>query len=148
MTNDMHTTPEDFELARPLLMPDARDFDDVLEYVREWDYATMSHTRGTVPRPDLRPAPQMIERNEIGPYCSIRLAGQRRSVAVVARPAVLDVVAPRIVTPGDHLSFEIIEHADRNRALVVLQHNYIIGSHWLAYIDPSTIPAAPMGDAS
>jgi hypothetical protein len=143
MADDGYTTPEGYWLARPLLIPDARAFSDVLEYVREWDHATMSHTSGRIPRPELLPAPSMIERNEVGPFCSISLTSGRRSVAVVARPAVLDVVAPRIVTDDDHLSFEVIEHKGRGRALVTLQHGYIIGSHWLAYIDPATIPPAP-----
>ena len=138
---DTYTTPEGFTLPRPLLLPDARSFTDVLGYVREWDHATMSHNAGVVPRPDLRPEPAKIGDNEVGPFCSIRLVDSRRSIAVRATQAVLDAVAPRIVTGDDHLSFQIIEHKGTGRALVILEHGYIIGSHWLAYIDPATIPA-------
>jgi hypothetical protein len=139
MTSDEgFTTPEGHWLPRAILLPDVRSFDEVLTYVREWDYDGMRD--GTVPRP----APALIDENEIGPYCTVNARGDRyRGIAVQARQNVLDVVAPRIVTPDDHLSFEIIEHKDRNRALVILSHNYIIGSHWLAYIDPATIPARP-----
>ena len=139
-----YVTPEGFTLSRPLLLPDVRTFGEVLTYVREWDYATMSHRNGEVARPDLVPAPRMIGENEIGPYCSINANGERyRGVAVIARDEVLEVVAPRIVTPDDRLSFKVIEHVDNGRALVILEHNHIIGSHWLAYIDPASIPARP-----
>lgn len=145
MFNETYTTPEGFELPRRLLMPDARSFADVLEYVREWDYATMSHKPGKVPRPDLLPAPRLIGRNVVGPFCSINLSQlggpAHRSIAVRATDAVLDVVAPRIVTPDDHLSFKVIGHKGTGRALVILEHGYIIGGHWLAYIDPATVPA-------
>jgi hypothetical protein len=124
-------------------MPDARVFSDVLEYVSEWDHALMSHTSGKLPRPDLRPEPAMIGRNELGPFCSARLlGGERRSMAVRALPAVVDVIAPRIVTDDDHLSFDIITHETNNRALVIASHGHIIGSHWLAYIDPQSLPGA------
>lgn len=147
-TDETYTTPEGFELSRKLLLPDARSFSDVLEYVREWDSSTMSHHNGVVPRPELVPEPAKIGDNKVGPFCSVQIEGAdgkrgRRSIAVQARQAVLDVVEPRIVTPDDRLSFEIIEHKGTGRALVLLSHSYIIGSHWLAYIDPATIPAPP-----
>jgi len=157
-------TPEGHYLARPLLLPDVRNFSDLLTYEREWNFDTMSARSGKIARPDLVPEPRYIghgerndicdrimaiggfgtdpqARNEIGPYCSVKLLGSRRSIAVTATDLVIETVAPRIVTADDHLSFEIIEHADRDRALVILSHGHIIGSHWLAYIDPATIPA-------
>lgn len=148
MQDTMYATPEGFELYRPLLLPDARTFADVLTYVREWDHATMTGAGGRVPEPDLVPLARTIGRNALGPFCTIKtLAGgvgpamSRRSVAVVATDAVLKVIRPRIVTPDDHLSFKVIEHQGTGRALVIAEHGYIIGSHWLAYIDPATIPA-------
>lgn len=140
----------EFTLARPLLLPDARAFSDVLEYLGEW-----SHDRDYV-KPEPRYIPEVTPeadewersawrddgRNQIGPFCWIRRVKsiRMRSIAVRATDAVIDAVEPRIVTPDDHLSFEVIEHESTGRALVILKHGYIIGSHWLAYIDPETIP--------
>lgn len=143
MNDDGFTTPEGFVLARPLLLPDARTFAEVLTYEREWYHATMSHYAGVVARPELVPRPRMIGRNELGPFCTVKTTRDgRRSIAVTATDAVRDVIRPRIVTDDDHLSFKVIEHAESGRALVIAEHGYIIGSHWLAYIDPATIPVA------
>ena len=129
---------------RPLLLPNVKTFGELFSYVREWDHETMTSRRGVVSRPDLVPAPRMIGENELGPFCEFsvnrRFLG-RRLMAVTATDAVVDAITPRIVTPDDHLSFEILEH-ETGWALVTAQHGYIIGSHWLAYIDPATIPTA------
>ncbi len=166
---DMYETREGFTLARPLLMPDARSFADVLEYVREWDHETMSHRSGRLPANHDRPEPRYIgadghgaqllrsltnlaglpahdprERNEIGPYCTVdmaQLGGPKyRGIAVRATDATIDALAPRIVTSDDHLSFKLIAHAGTARVLVIAEHSQILGSHWLAYIDPATVP--------
>jgi hypothetical protein len=164
MFDDGYTTPEGYWLPRGLLLPDARSFSDVLEYHGEWrDFPRHPDTNAA-----LAPvAPRIIGNggtghyyatgsieprrgNEIGPYCMTRgFPWRHRSLVVRATDAVIEAVTPRIVTPDDCLSFEIILHANRDdgrepRALVILNHGYIIGSHWLAYIDPSTIPAAPV----
>jgi hypothetical protein len=166
MRDDGYTTPEGHWLPKPLLMPDARGFADVLEYVAEWDNETMSHRSGHLPADSPRPEPRYLPettpeasawekqawrtthgRNEIGPYCSVdlsQLGGPRhRSIAVRATDAVMQALAPRVVTPDDHISFNLIGHGDRGRVLVIAQHSYIIGDHWLAYIDPATVPAYP-----
>jgi hypothetical protein len=63
-------------------------------------------------------------------------------------------VRDRIVTDDDHLSFKVIIHGEREgrpaRALIILSHGHIIGSHYLAYVDPATLPAYPFAarDAS
>jgi len=142
---EMFSTPEGFTLHRPLLLPDARAFSDVLEYLGEWDqfkdYESPSRFAGTPP------APRPLGRNLIGPFCTIDL-GQldgppHRSIAVRATDATIDAVRGRIVTPDDKLSFRLIGHKGTNRVLVILEHGYIIGSHYLAYIDPATLPAYP-----
>ncbi len=146
---EMYETREGFTLARPLLLPHARNFADVLEYVAEWNYETMSHRSGGLPVNHNRPAPRYIgadprERNEVGPFCAVNMAqlGGRshRGIAVRATDATIDAIAPRIVTPDDHLSFSLIGHKSTGRVLVIAEHGYIIGSHWLAYIDPATVP--------
>lgn len=136
----------------PVLLPDARSFADVLEYVSEWGRGT-----DTAPRyiPEQTPEASAWEqtswrtrhgRNEIGPYCTVNLSqlgGPRhRGIAVRATDATMTALVLRIVTPDDTLSFELIGHSD-GRVLVVAKHSYISGSHWLARIDPQTIPAYP-----
>lgn len=124
-------------LDRPLLLPNIRSFGQLFDYKGVWDHAA---------EPDILVAPRYIGRNELGPFCSVKLANPEgrhyhgRSLSVRARDIVIEAIEPRIVTPDDHLSFEIIEHHKTGMALVICQHGYIIGSHWLAYIDPSTIP--------
>ena len=144
-------------MRRPILLPDVDTFAELLEYHGEWNHKRYNHHAGVrpataaeLPAPRYIGEPRVSDRtgrvsgaNEIGPFCSTRnLEPAHRSMAVRATDLVLEVVAPRIVTPDDHLSFELIGHAD-GRALVVLQHGYISGSHWLARIDPATIPAYP-----
>lgn len=153
--------------GRPLLMPEAHAFADVLEYVAEWDHETMSHRAGVLPAGSPRPAPRYVggngigrelaaiaglpapagDSNELGPYCSVdlsQLGGPRhRGIAIRATDAVVAALEPRIVTPDDHLSFELIAHESTGRVLVIARHGYISGSHYLAIIDPDTIPAYP-----
>ena len=137
---------------RPILLPDAGTFAEVLEYVREWDHYDMTHTAGERRRPGLVPAPRLIGENEIGPFATLELEQlasleleqpARRSFAVRATDEVLEVLAPRIVTPDDHLSFRLIGHASSGRVAVFCQHGYISGSHWLANVDPASLPAYP-----
>lgn len=146
----------------PLLMPDADSFADVLEYLGEWQNPP-KHEPDPEPRyiPAETPEATAWERqawtrhpdgrNRIGPYCTVDLAqlggAAHRSMAVRATDAVLEAVAGRIVTPDDDLSFSIVAHETTGRALVVLSHGYIIGSHWLAYINPATIPPAERSTA-
>lgn len=159
--HDGYTTPEGHWLPKPLLLPDARSFADVLEYRGEWDADARPEPRFI---PETTPAATAWERsawriepgrNEVGPYCTVDLSQlggkQHRGIAVRATDAVIDAVAPRIGTPDDHLSFSVIGHERSGRALVILQHGYIIGDHWVgdhwvAYIDPETIPAYPYAE--
>lgn len=133
-------------LDRPLLLPRVDSFHelfatshriDSLSSPREPMFPPREIHTGYAPKDDYR------QSNEIGPFCSVKSGGQRWYMDVVANDAVIAAVTPRIVTPNDSLSFEIIEHARTGLALVILQHGYIIGSHWLAYIDPATIPYRP-----
>lgn len=141
MTEEGYTTPEGFWLHRPLRMPDARRLDEVFTVERKWDHRTMSHYNGELPRPDLVPAPRMLEGNEIGPFCTLRNFTdiQHLSLAVTATDALVEAVAPYIVTDDDHLYFELIEHRDRERCLVTLQYNHIAGSNYIAYLPTETV---------
>ena len=157
---ETYTTPEGFELHRPLLLPDARSFADVLEYCGEWGGRMDGGYEGTRPEPRHIPEETPADasswersawrndgRNEIGPYCTVDLSQHGgphfRSIAVRATDATMTALEGRIVTPDDTISFRVIAHEGTGRALVIAEHGYIIGSHYLAYIDPATIPPYP-----
>lgn len=157
MSDEGYRTPEGFWLHRPLLLPDVRDFAEIATYVREWDFETMSHRNGVIPRPDLVPAevpvgwsrfdgpvsdaPRHPKCNVISPFCSV--SNRRNGMAITVTDLVVDAVKNRLVTSDDRLGLKIVVHESNNRGLVILEHGYIIGSHWLAYIDPATIPPVP-----
>lgn len=125
-----------------ILLPEAKAFGDLFSAHEPWDGHEIKPRHIPAETPDAtaweRSAWRNDGRNEIGPYLYFR--DHRPSMAVRATDAVMEVVTPRLVTPDDTLSFEIVEH-ESGFALVILSHGYIIGSHWLAYIYPDTIPS-------
>lgn len=132
--------------GRPLYLPDVHTFGEMFTDVVAWD----DEANRPMPRyiPETTPTASAWERkawrsndgrNEIGPYCTVELTDRRFALAVRATDAVIEAMRPVIVTPDDHLSFQVIEHAD-GRALVLASHNYIIGSIWLGFIDPASVP--------
>jgi hypothetical protein len=144
--SETFTTPEGFELPKRLLLPDVRDFADLFEYVREWDHATMTAKDGVIPKPDLVPTPVLVDNMRIGPFLSFRRTG--RCLAIRPTPATVAAVA----TPSEKFAtirnegtvgFELIEHTHTGRVLVTAKENQALSSHYLAYIDPATIPAVP-----
>jgi hypothetical protein len=137
---DTYVTPEGFTLYKPLLLPDARTFDDVLELLAPWDHATMSPRNGALP-PE-RPQPtRTVEGQSFGPFCSVdlsQLSMVAQHLAVACRPATVLALAGRTFT-GSH-SFRIIGHRSTRRALLLAEAEAILASYWLAYIDPATVP--------
>jgi hypothetical protein len=148
MHDEGYTTPEGFWLPKQLMFPDARTFDELLTFVRPWNHDTMTARSGVVAQPDLLPAPRKIGRNEVGPYCQIdrsQIGGPRFfGCAVIATDQVIEALAGSIVTDDDRLTFKVIAHRRRDgepdRALVIAEHGHIIGSRWLGYVDPSSVP--------
>lgn len=139
-------TPEGFDLPKPLLLPDVRDFNDLFDYVREWDHATMTAKSGVVPNSELVPLPALVDDLEIGPFLSVKLAGGQRSMAIEATALTVNALAQpskvfAAIRHEGQISFELIEHARNGRVLVTAQHNQSTRSQYLAYIDPATIPA-------
>lgn len=136
---DAWQTPEGFILTRRLLLPDVRSFEELLTYHGEWDAPPSVR-----PRPLSRVLPGA---NRLSPYCTVDLSQlggpAHRSLMATPTGIVLDVLCDRIVTDADELHVSIVGHAETNRALVIVQHGQIIGSHWVAYIDPATVPAYP-----
>ena len=142
MTNETYATPEGFELYRPLIFPDARDFGELFEDVFPWNYATMNHRNG-YPQPA---TPKDIEREGfervVSHFCATRNLPKGRSLHVTPRATLLD----RIFSDSndfaffDRVSFEAIYHEKNNRVLITAQASGIIASRWLAYVDPTTVP--------
>ena len=141
---ETYTTPEGFELAKPLLLPDVHDLGELVTVVRPWDYATMSHRGGVVPRPDLVPEPVDVDGSHLGPYMSIRRDGRTSGYAVVPTDTLVEALRGQLITwDGDpeRLGLKVIEHKERGRALVVVEYSRIIGSRWVAYVRTDTLPA-------
>jgi predicted RNA methylase len=138
-------TSEGFVLARALLLPDARRFEELFDYHGEWhtptDGAHVAAYARTLPAPGGKP-------NTLGPYCTIDLhevglGPAHRAIIVRANDTVVNALAESIVVGDDTLYFRIAADSDSDRALVVVRHNRISGLRWLAYIDPATIPRYP-----
>jgi hypothetical protein len=142
---DTYTTPEGFELHRPLLFPDVRAFSDLFTFERFWDFATMNHKSG-YPQAE---TPATITREgwerEVSRFCSVRNLPNGYHMQVTPTDMVLD----RIYADEseyldfaffDRVEFELIYHGSNNRVLVVADASQIIASRYLAYIDPATVP--------
>jgi hypothetical protein len=101
-----------------------------IKTVRSWDW----NTRKRGPKPT----------SKLSGYCVITGFDDRR-VSLHVQPT--DLVVYFFADSGrvlhcswDTMHFEVHVYED-GTALVVLQHGQIIGSHWLAMIDASTIPS-------
>lgn len=138
--NDTYTTPEGFELYRPLLLPDARSFADVLTAERAWDFATMNHRNG-YPQADT-PAEIKLDGLErvVSRFCSVRVPG-RRNLQVTPTAATLELVRGDTFAFFDRVEFEAIYHEANDRVLIVASASSIIASRYIAYVDPATVPA-------
>jgi hypothetical protein len=78
---------------------------------------------------------------EVGPYCSIRQRGKGwTSLYVGASRSVQGALEGSMLNVGnDRASYQVCCWGD-GRALVLAHYSSIIGSHYLAIIDESTIP--------
>lgn len=138
--NETYTTPEGFELYRPLLMPEARTFADVLIAERRWDFATMNHKNG-YPQAE---TPEEIElpglERVVSRFCSVRNLPFRHHLMVTPTPALLGILASDQFAFFDRIGFEVIYHESNDRALIVASASQIIASRWLAYVDAESVP--------
>jgi hypothetical protein len=125
--DDGYITPEGHWLYKPLLMPDVKRLDEVFVVGREW-------------RRDDNLSGVKLEGNHIGPYCSVRVGEwQHKGLFVMPTQDTVHVLRDQLVTDDDVLSFEVIEHKERERCLVLISHNHIIGSRWLAYVPTNNV---------
>lgn len=133
---DEYATPEGFILHRPLIFPAARTFDDVFEEVRSYRHGDLS---GVGKRDDMAVT---FDGNTLGSFCSSGNDRNLSSLRVKPRPEVLEALRASggLVTNDDKLSWRVFVHKHNARMLVVLEHHVIIGSRYIAYIDPATYP--------
>lgn len=148
---DTYTTPEGFELYKPLVFPDVRDFAELFTVERAWDFETMNHRNGD-PQPD---TPPNITRDgftrwsgytdeiNVGRFLATRNLPNVPHLMVTPTQMVLDVIFDRDRLEFaffDHVSWEAIYHERNDRVLVTASASRILATRWVAYIDPATIP--------
>lgn len=142
---DTYTTPEGFELHKPLLFPEVTDFTELLHVDGAWDFETMNHRNGYA-----QPAtPKEITREGwgkvVGRFCSVRIPGHRGHLVVTPTDQLLDLIyADESESLNfaffDRVGFEAIYHESTDRVLIVASASGIIASRYLAYVDPTTVP--------
>lgn len=119
--------------AKPLRCSEITSFAEVLDYHGEWVFGETT-----------RESWLMEDGNRISAFCSIDLSQlggpKHRNIVVSIKPDIYDRL--NVLGIDDTLSWKIIGHKSTGWALVVLEHSAIIGSRWVAYIDPATIPEA------
>ena len=95
--------------------------------------------------PEYRPTspnnilPRQAGGKRIHPSLRCRLAsGEYRFFAAYPRKNVCDVVEAMLNVDGDTIGFELLERSD-GTALVTAYYNQILGSRWLAVVDPHNL---------
>jgi hypothetical protein len=143
MTTDTYTTPEGFELHRPLLFPDTHDFTELFTVERAWDFSTMNHRNGKA-QAETPEEIRLSQSRVVDRFCSVRNMNRPH---LMVTPT--DALMERLRGDGetfddfaffDRIGFEVIYHAANGRALVIASANNIIASRYLAYVDPTTVP--------
>lgn len=78
-------------------------------------------------------------------FCSVNDARKnamyRNPMNVTPSQAILDYLAGALVVSGT-ISFDVVIRSAKE-ALIVAQYSEIIGSRWLALVDPKTVPNFP-----
>lgn len=138
--SDTYTTPEGFELYKPLLLPDVRRFEEILTADRVWDFNTMNHKNGypqaETPKDIRLPGLERV----VSRFCSVRNFPERYHMMVTPSDALLEVFTGDRFAFFDRVGLELIYHESNNRVLVVASASQIIASAWVAYIDPESVP--------
>lgn len=153
MFNDQtYTTPEGFDLYKPLLFPEVRDFNELFTVEGEWDFETMNHRNGypQAATPEPLKWEQNPEHREVGRFLSMRFVPGPGAPHLFVTPT--QMLLDRIWNEGrwidamddfaffDRVEFEAIYHPGNDRVLIVASASSIIASRWLAYVDPATVP--------
>ena len=78
-------------------------------------------------------------------YCSVGGKRHHPSLNVEPSPRVVDYFKSNVLAvPSDTIHFQIIIR-DNGTALITMQHNQIIGSHWLDIVALGELPAGVIG---
>jgi hypothetical protein len=130
-----------FSAEKKVAFPDERDFRVLFPESSVFDFDNRNTRQSwTVSE---------IDRNgvklNIRSFCSVsdarKNAMHRNPMNVQPSQAVLDYLAAALVVSGT-ISFEVVIRS-RKEALIVAQYSEIIGSRWLALVDPKTVPKFP-----
>lgn len=129
------------QLARSLGLPDVRSFDALFDRWIEWnDLLAPAPIAGVeVPATDYTRSGRPIRTvMTIGPFLSVKPG---RSVFAIepSRLTLEAITSGTVSIPYDTISFATIVW-DPTAALVVATHAKIIGSVWLAVVEPATVP--------
>lgn len=109
---------------KKLLLPEVVDFDELFKVTGEKQRWPFNATRKNT--------------SKISSWLRFR---HGKNIEVKPSVEVLRAVRDNMLDleERDEIYFEVIEH-ENGWALVIAQYNLIIGSHWIAYIDASTLP--------
>jgi len=129
-------------MSKPISFPKAKKFSDLFTIVPKgtrgvpWRFEDYSFITGK----------KRWETIPIGPYLSVRNP-DFRSFSVRPHDFVVEHIKKNMLPagPNDTINFEIVIRSPR-QALVVASNSVIIGSRWLALIDPRTIPRSEQND--
>lgn len=128
-------------MQKPIRFPKAKTWDKLfhsatpadgaaptIEQVTSWDSGTRKGRRAT-------------PWTKLSAHCSVDRAGAYEFIHAFPTMLVIDFFKSGNVLhcSYDTMTFNVVIHDD-GRALVILQHGQIIGSHWLAFIDAATVP--------
>lgn len=116
--------------AKPLAFPHVRSFHDLFSSARPWRSSDLQGRGAKVGKGR--------EANTVGHYLVMSGRGGHESFYVTPTSMVTDYIASNMLAIGDRLHFEIVNRSDG--ALVIVSHGKILGSRWLAMVDPSTLP--------
>lgn len=135
--------------SKQLGFPEVRDFRQLFTHVEPFVYSSgrdTSKVQEQERRLGVRIRGERDARDGcgymvLGPYMSIDgPGGRRRSLAVKPAQNLVDwITVTMIFIDCDRLYFDVVVR-DRGNALVTVKYNRIIGSRWIASIDPRTIP--------
>lgn len=144
---ETYRTPEGFELPKPLLFPDVRDFGQLFTVERAWNFATMSHRNGRpqadTPEDLRRPAP-LDDHKIVGRFLATRRMEGVPNLMVTPKPLLLDKIW-QDESKGldfaffDRIGWEAIYHEGSDRVLIVASASGIIASRWVAYVTPEGV---------
>jgi hypothetical protein len=145
---DEYVTPEGFRLYRPLLLPDARRFDEVLTAEKAWDFATMNHRNGhaqpETPAVLRREHPNLRDWKIIDRFCSVEAPG-RHHLQVTPTQQVVDLIWAEETESltfafFERVGFKAIYHERNDRVLILASASNVSNSRYLAYVSLGSVP--------